>query len=55
MNRLFSALALCWEEREQGGLVLHCTETAGHEGQHWHAYSKTSWPSDPNPSCKEDP
>lgn len=31
----------CWDE--YSGTHVHCTMPAGHKGQHWHAYSKTSW------------
>jgi hypothetical protein len=31
----------CWAEHSGGG--LHCCLPMGHEGQHYHPYSKTSW------------
>ncbi|UUU33639.1 hypothetical protein JIX56_29425 [Streptomyces sp. CA-210063] len=62
VERLSPVASLCWMEKEKDGLVLHCTEPAGHEGNHWHAYSKTAWPSPstqtaalPPPHCRCSP
>ncbi|MFJ2674104.1 hypothetical protein [Streptomyces sp. NPDC087525] len=34
--------APCWIAEPDG--VLHCTEPPGHDGDHYHAYSRTYWP-----------
>ena len=33
---------VCWDEKP--GDVYHCTLPPGHDGDHYHAYSRTSWP-----------
>ncbi|MGW2511256.1 hypothetical protein ACWC0A_17855 [Streptomyces scopuliridis] len=35
--------APCWIERPAD--VLRCTEPPGHDGDHYHCYSRTQWPS----------
>lgn len=32
----------CWDEKP--GDVLHCTESPGHKGDHYHCYEKAYWP-----------
>ncbi|MFG2500880.1 hypothetical protein ACGFSB_22045 [Streptomyces sp. NPDC048441] len=40
-----AALAsLCWDIRHDDDTVLHCTEPAGHRGDHFHAYTRRHWP-----------
>ncbi|MFD3913382.1 hypothetical protein [Streptomyces sp. NPDC058603] len=34
--------SLCWVARP--GDVRRCTEHEGHDGDHYHAYSRTQWP-----------
>jgi hypothetical protein len=31
----------CWAEHP--GTYVHCTEPHGHNGRHWHPYTRTSW------------
>ncbi|MEU1559528.1 hypothetical protein ABZ504_03280 [Streptomyces mirabilis] len=31
----------CWDEHPR--THVHCTDPAGHNGKHWHPYTKTSW------------
>lgn len=33
---------LCWDTKPQD--VLHCTLDQNHDGDHFHAYTKTQWP-----------
>lgn len=33
---------LCWEQKPDD--VLHCTLEQDHDGDHFHAYTKTRWP-----------
>ncbi len=35
------AAGYCWAER--AGWRLHCTKPPGHDGKHWHTYTKTGW------------
>ncbi|MFD8920193.1 hypothetical protein ACIOGX_14525 [Streptomyces sp. NPDC088147] len=34
--------APCWTAEPDD--VLHCTEPPGHDGDHYHAYTRTQWP-----------
>ncbi|MFJ9214206.1 hypothetical protein [Streptomyces sp. NPDC102264] len=34
--------APCWIAEPAD--VLHCTEPPGHDGDHYHAYTRTQWP-----------
>lgn len=31
----------CWAEHSR--THVRCTDPIGHDGKHWHAYSRTSW------------
>lgn len=31
----------CWAEHPR--TRVHCTEPRGHNGRHWHPYTRTSW------------
>lgn len=35
------AAGYCWAEHP--GSHLHCTKPPGHDGKHWHTYTKTDW------------
>lgn len=35
---------LCWAEGKAHGLTLHCTQPPHITGDHYHAYTRHSWP-----------